>query len=116
MSKPSNPQDAGETVISRTQIKQEMEALQKIGMRLTALNPDQLEQIPMGETLAGAIHEYQRLKKNEAKRRQGQYIGRIMRNADPEAILNALNKLDASQLQHARHFHILEQWRERLID
>jgi ribosome-associated protein len=116
MSKPSNQQDATDTLISRTQIKQEMEALQKIGMRLTALNPDQLAQVPMDETLAGAVHEYQRLKKNEAKRRQGQYIGRIMRNSDPEAIINALNEFDASQRQHVQHFHVLEQWRERLID
>ena len=93
---------------SKSQIKREMEALQALGLRLTELNSDQLDQVPMGESLGGAIREYQRLKKGEAKRRQMQYVGRVMRSIDEddiEAITHAINRFDASQVEHTQRFH-----------
>ena len=116
MPKQFDPKDHEELPKSRTQIKLEAEALQKLGQRLTQLNAAQLEQIPMDDKLAQAVHEYQRLKKNEAKRRQGQYIGRIMRDTDAQALEDALNIFDASKTKHAQHFHILEKWRGRLLN
>lgn len=101
---------------SKTQIKREMEALQKLGERLTAFNKEQLSQIPLDENIAAAVHEYQRLKKREAKRRQLQYIGRLMRDTDAEAISQAVHRFDASHTEHTRHFHQIESWRERLLN
>jgi len=106
---------------SKSQIKREMEALQAIGLRLTELNSEQLDQVPMGETLDAAIREYQRLKKGEAKRRQMQYVGRVMRSIDEdnpgaiEAITHAINRFDASHVEHTQRFHQIENWRDRLL-
>lgn len=103
---------------SKSQIKREMEALQSLGQRLTELNSEQLNQVPMDDTLDDAIREFQRLKKNEAKRRQMQYIGRVMRSIDEQhidAISHAINRFDASQAEHTRLFHQIECWRDRLL-
>lgn len=101
--------------VSKTQIKREMDALQELGKRLTQLNQEQLKLVPMDDNLADAITEYQRLKKHEAKRRQLQYIGRLMRNTDAEAIAHAVHVFDASQAEHTQHFHLIERWREQLM-
>jgi len=100
---------------SRSQIKRDMLALQALGKRLTDLNKQQLEQVPMHDSLANAVSEYQRLKSNSAKRRQMQYIGKLMRDIDPTEIETALARFDASTAEHNRHFHLLEQWRDRLL-
>jgi ribosome-associated protein len=117
---PNDPNNLPEEK-SKSQIKREMEALQAIGLRLTALNHQQLEQVPMGDVLEAAIKEYQRLKKGEAKRRQMQYIGRIMRNIDDDniaaidAIKHAINYFDASHVEHTQRFHQIESWRDQLL-
>lgn len=103
---------------SKSQVKREMDALQELGKRLTQLNAEQLDQVPMPDTLDGAIREYQRLKKGEALRRQLQYIGRLMRKLEEdevEAIAHAINCFDASQVEHAHRFHQIENWRDRLL-
>lgn len=101
---------------SKSRIKREMEELQKLGQQLTRLNKEQLATIPLEENLRSAISEYKRLRKNEALRRQLQYIGRLMRGADEQPIRAAINRLDASQAEHTQHFHQLERWRERLLE
>ncbi|MCB1663460.1 MAG: DUF615 domain-containing protein [Pseudomonadales bacterium] len=101
---------------SKSQIKREMEALQEMGKRLTELNNEQLSQVPVEENVFLAIKEYQRLTKHEAKRRQLQYLGRLMRNADAEAIAQVLNLFDSSHATHTQHFHQIETWRERLLN
>lgn len=108
--------DAESDEKSKSQIKREMEALQEMGKRLTELNPDQLKQVPLEESIAAAIKEYQRLTKHEAKRRQLQYIGRLMRKTDAAAIAQALHLFDSSHAAHTQHFHQIEAWRERLLN
>jgi len=117
---PNDPENFPEEK-SKSQLKREMDALQAIGLRLTKLNSVQLDQVPMGETLDGAIREYQRLKVGEATRRQMQYIGRIMRTYDEDdaevipAITRAINSFDASHVEHTQRFHHIENWRDRLL-
>ena len=107
--------DASE-IKSKSQMKREMEALQSLGERLTELNDKQLELVPLEDRLLNAITEYRRLRKNEARRRQRQFIGKLMRDTDAEAIVEVLERFDASRTAHTQHFHKLEQWRKRLLD
>ena len=117
---PNEPEELPEEK-SKSQIKREMDALQAIGLRLTKLNKEQLDQVPMGETLDAAIREYQRLKIGEATRRQMQYIGRIMRTYDDDdseiiaEITRVINSFDASHVEHTQRFHHIENWRDRLL-
>jgi len=68
---------------SKSQRKRDMTALQKLGQDLTTLGKKQLEKLPLPDTLIAALAEYQRLpNSNEARRRQLQFIGRVMRDAN----------------------------------
>jgi len=76
---------------SRTETKKAMERLQALGERLGGLRPEQLDKLPISERLRVSLDELRRLKAFEAIRRHKQYIGKLMREEDEEAILNALN-------------------------
>lgn len=108
--------DEEEYVKSRTQIKKEMEALQDIGKTLCELRKDQLAQVPTSDELSEGIATYQRISSREAKRRQLQYIGKLMRSEDIEAIQTVIDRFDTSSDIYAKRLHALEAWRERLID
>lgn len=101
--------------VSKTEMKTDMEALQKLGEELVTLKPSVLEKFPLSEDLALAIKDAQRFK-NEARRRQLQYIGKIMRNIDPEPIQAALDKVRNKHSQATAELHKLEQLRDRIVE
>lgn len=101
---------------SKTQRKKRMTELQKMGEDLLSLNKKQLEQVDVPEPLLGALREYQRLpNRNEAKRRQLQFIGKLMRGSDHESIRAALEKLRTPDRQEIRRGQDIELWGERLL-
>ena len=100
---------------SKTRRKQEMHALQDLGERLAELAPDKLGQLELPERLAIAINEYRRFNKWEAKRRQMQYIGRLMREIDAAPIAAQLDIWAGTSRAAVAGFHAVEAWRERLL-
>ena len=79
---------------SKTQRKKEMHALQELGARLTEFSKAQLEKLPLPDKLRNAIHEFQRLPNSHgAKRRQLQYIGRLMRDFELEEIERQVDQI-----------------------
>ena len=100
---------------SKTQIKRELHALQELGQRLTTVKPDLLNKMPLTDELRRALAEAPKHTANAAKKRHIQFIGRLMRDQDAEAILNILDQVDASTRQYNERFHNLERWRDRLI-
>ena len=109
--------DAGSDRPSKSRLKREMDALQSLGEQLVALKADRLAKIDMPDNLRDAIREAQRfINKREAKRRQLQYIGRLMRDVDPapiQAVLDEINGVSAAA--NARQ-HALERLRARLLE
>ena len=101
--------------VSKTEMKNDMTVLQKLGEELVELKPSALEKFPLPEDLAEAIKDAQRFK-NEARRRQLQYIGRLMRNIDPEPLQAALDKLRNKHSQSTAMLHKLEELRNRIVD
>jgi ribosome-associated protein len=92
-----------------------MDALQSLGAQLLTLSAERLATIALPEALAEALREARRLTKHEAKRRQMQYIGRLMRDVDPTPIQGALDEFNGvSAAANARH-HTVERLRERLL-
>jgi len=100
---------------SKSQVKREMHALQELGKRICELPKKQLKLLPLSVTMVEAVEEWDRIKKNEAKRRHLQYVGKVMRSEDIEAIQQALDKQDPSTDEYNRILHIQEKWRDRLI-
>ncbi|WP_323845105.1 ribosome biogenesis factor YjgA [Microbulbifer magnicolonia] len=105
----------GELPKSKTRVKQEMHQLQDLGKQLTELSKAQLAEVPLDEDLREAIATLHRIKSNEARRRQIQYIGRLMRSADSESIEAVLNRFKERDQQHLRFDKMAEDWRKRLL-
>ncbi|MCU0950673.1 MAG: DUF615 domain-containing protein [Burkholderiaceae bacterium] len=101
---------------SKTQRKKEMTALQLLGTRLTRLNSEQLQRLPLPERLREAIEAAQKITAHEARRRQMQYIGKLMRLVEPEPIERALDDLTGDSRAAVALMHRCERWRDRLLD
>src|SRR3990172_342788 len=100
---------------SKSQRKRDMQALQKTGARLVELNADQLAQIELPERLLEAILEAQRIRDFEGRRRQMQYIGKLMREVDPAPIRAKLEQWHGVAREHTATQHLIEGWRVRLL-
>jgi ribosome-associated protein len=102
-------------IVSKTRKKREMHELQALGVALLALSETQLKSMALDEDLLVALLEAKRIKSHEAKRRQMQYIGRLMRELDPAPIRSRLAELEGHSAQATARHRRLEAWRERLI-
>ena len=100
--------------VSKSEIKRDAEALKKLGEKLVDLSEAKLEKIPLEDNLRDAIELAQRLQK-EARRRQLQYIGKLLRNVESEPIQEALDKLENKHQQQQAMLHKLELLRDKLI-
>lgn len=108
------PAPAG-TPPSKTQKKAQMHALQKLGVELVSLSRERIASMNLPESLVDAIRDAQRITAHEGRRRQMQYIGRLMRDIDPAPIQERLDAWRGqSQAEIARQ-HGMERLRDRLI-
>lgn len=101
---------------SKTRLKREMQALQELGNQLAELGPDRLRQLPLSDTLFEAVREAQRITSREGRRRQLQYVGKLMRTADADAIRRQLDIWRHGAHEETRAMHRLEAMRDILID
>jgi ribosome-associated protein len=102
--------------VSKTSRKRAMAALQDLGAELVSLSAEQLARMALPETLGAAIVEAQRLtRKNEALRRQMQYIGKLMRAVDPAPIAAQLEVVRGFAASETARLHRLEQLRAELL-
>lgn len=101
---------------SKSALKREMQALQELGEALVGLSEGELATIPLENDLAEAIHTARRIKSHEGLRRQMQYIGKLMRRTETEAIAAAYEDLQNGRQQRNQQFHELEHWRDTLIE
>ena len=84
-------------------------------MKLVELNEQQLEAMQLPESLLAAVQEARHLTKHEARRRQMQYIGRLMRDIDAVPIRDRLEQWLGQGREHTAQLHTLERWREELL-
>ena len=100
---------------SKSQVKRELHALQELGERLTTLKPDLLAKMPLTDALRRALAEAPKHTANAARKRHIQFIGKLMREQDVEAILAMIDQVDTSTREYNERFHALGRWRDRLI-
>ncbi|MBD2835823.1 ribosome-associated protein [Metapseudomonas lalkuanensis] len=101
---------------SKSQVKRELHALQELGERLTTFKADVLAKLPLTDALQKALAEAPKHKAHVARKRHIQYIGKLMREQDVEAIVSLIDQLDSSTREYNERFHALERWRDRLIE
>ena len=102
--------------ISKTRRKKQMTDLQKLGVALVDLPAEQLARIEMPERLRDAIADARSITKHEARRRQMQFIGRLMREIDAGPVAEQLAALHAPSKRQTDLFHVAERWRVALLD
>lgn len=107
-------QDAAERP-SKTQRKKASHELQDLGEALVALPQDRFDALPLPESLADAVREYRRTRSHEGRRRQMQYIGRLMRGTDTAPIRQAVLDLQLGRARDSLALHQAERWRAELI-
>jgi len=108
----------GDTDVSRTDLKRESTELQKLGESLLNLRADLLAKLELPDKLLEAMAEAKRITNFEGKRRQMQFVGKLMRQLDPAVLDAARAALVEQHMPSAREtalLHTAEQWRDRLI-
>ena len=101
---------------SKSELKRASKALQDLGAELAELGKERLAKVPIDEDLRDAVKDYQRFTAHEAKRRQLQYIGKLMRNVDPEPIRAALDAFKGVSAVETAKMHRLENLRTQLLE
>lgn len=109
------PREVAPDALSKTKRKRDMHALQDLGAELVALDAKRLASLDLPERLVDAIALTRTITRHEARRRQMQYIGRLMRDVDPEPLRVALAAWTRGSQAERAQFALVERWRDRVL-
>lgn len=104
---------------SKTELKRESAELQKLGESLLTLRADLMEGLQLPDKLLDALDEVRRITNFEGRRRQMQFIGKLMRGLDEDTLAAAREALDTQRQGSAKEsmaLHEAENWRDQLIE
>ncbi|HMW19053.1 MAG TPA: ribosome biogenesis factor YjgA [Accumulibacter sp.] len=102
--------------LSKTKRKKSMIELQSLGEEMVSLSPDRLRRIDLPDDLRSAINTAQGMRRHDgARRRQLQYIGRLMREVDVEPVRLALAAVRGDSASEIAKLHRLEKLRDELL-
>lgn len=114
---PSEEPLEAENSISKSQRKRDSHALQDVGEELARFAPEALRKMDLPEELLEALLNVKRIAPSKfgGRKRQMQYIGRLMRDIDAAPIIARLEALKAPSKQDTALHHLAERWRERML-
>src|SRR5271155_1616543 len=104
-----------EEIRSKSARKREAASLQELGIKLSALPDQEIKALDLPDSLFVALRDLRRLPSHGAQIRQRQYIGKLMRDIDPEPVLAKLAERKQRHDLEIRHFQQIERWRDRLL-
>lgn len=110
----ADPDDA-DARPSKSALKRQSHDLQTLGLELAELSAQRLADTPMPDALREAILEYRRTKSHEGRRRQLQYVGKLMRSADEAVLREAVAAAKLGSARETLALHEAERWRAELI-
>ena len=105
----------GYTKPSKSMLKRESADLQALGKQLLELPDSRLKDLDMPERLRDALDAYKRTRSFEGKRRQLQFIGKVMREVDAEPLREAVAQFQLGHARNALALHQAERWRAELL-
>lgn len=111
---PESADEIGTGRPSKTALKKQAHEQQALGEALAALPEARLAALDMPESLRDALHEYQRTRSHEGRRRQRQHIGKLMRHADLAPLQQAVAEAQLGHAHDALALHRAEHWRVEL--
>jgi len=100
---------------SKTRMKKQAHDLQALGDALAEMPKDKLAALPMAESLFDAVIAYKNTRSHEGRRRQMQYIGKLMRQADVEPLREAVSAMQVPRAEETLALHKAELWRTELL-
>ena len=103
---------------SRTELKKASDELQKLGEALLTLRGDLFERLDLPEKLVNALDDLRKITNFEGRRRQSQFVGKLMRLLEPgtqQAVRDALEEQRGGSAQQTLALHMAEKWRDDLI-
>ncbi len=100
---------------SKTQRKRDAHDLQALGDALAELPADRLAVLELPQSLRDALDELRSIRSHEGRRRQAQYIGKLMRQVDAQPLREAVAAARLGGAQDALALHEAERWRAELV-
>ena len=100
---------------SRNELKKQMQDLQELGEAVSSLPPDRLDKLAIDERLRDAIDELRRTRSFEGRRRQVQYIGKLMKHENAEPLREAVASYRVGSATDTLALHQAEYWRDQLL-
>ena len=101
--------------ISKSQRKRDLHELKMLGIDLLEFSDDALRQMSMPDTLLEALRTAKRINSNSARKRQLQYIGKLLKETDVTPLREAVEDRKHQHATHTREFHQIEELRDKLI-
>ncbi len=100
---------------SKTRLKQQSHDLQALGLAVSELSDQRLARLELPEGLRDAIEQYRRTRSHEGRRRQLQYVGKLMRNVAAEPLREAVAASKLGSTRDTLVLHETERWRDALL-
>ncbi len=101
---------------SRSQLKREMVALQKLGTDLAQLGDNVIRKAELPPEVEEALLRIKQITKHEARRRHLQYVGKLMRTFDTSHVQEIVESAKQGHTVKTDEFHRIEKLRDRLVD
>ncbi len=103
-------------LVSKSQRRRDALEIKSLALELINLGQSKLGQVPLDEMVRSAIMEARKMNSNGARKRQLQYVAKLLRRDDPEPILLALEKFDSEARELTGRQHRTEAWRDFLLE
>ncbi|EDZ64340.1 conserved hypothetical protein [beta proteobacterium KB13] len=105
-----------DSIKSKTQLKKEADDIQQFGIEISNLPNHKIKELSLSDEIIEAIIFYKEIKKNGAKRRQAQFLGKLLRDFDLSNVTLEMDTLKAFSRLQVKFEHEAELWREKLIN
>jgi ribosome-associated protein len=105
-----------DSIKSKTQLKKEADDIQQFGIEISNLPNHKIKELSLSDEIIEAIIFYKEIKKNSAKRRQAQLLGKLLRDFDLANVTQEMDTLKAFSRLQVKFEHEAELWRDKLIN
>lgn len=113
--RPLNP-SADEPAVSKSQLKRDAQVLRSLAKQLNELPPSQLLKVPLEEDVLRAVEQARNMRSHGAKRRQLQYVAKLLRRGDATPVFEAVESFKTEARGLTAQQHRIEAWRDLLLD
>ena len=104
-----------DSVVSKTELKKDSKKIQQFGRKISELSINNIEAFKFPLNIYEAVIGLKNLKSNSAKKRQVQYLGKLLREFDLTHAFLVMKQLEVSSQKEIQRNHIIEGWRDKLL-